>query len=158
MTFLDTDYAWAAGFLDGEGCFTLLKHGSSSTHYSQRALHISASQADIQPLIKLREMFGGRVGRRSRDTLKGTPIYVWTLGMSSKTVAEFVPQVLPYLIVKHRQAEILLEFSTTIRRRGRPKSGIVSLTTQDEIDTRMRLIEEIEVIRGRSAAEEVMLG
>lgn len=152
-----TDLAWAAGFLDGEGCFTLIKQ-SGATLPSQRSLYVGASQSTREPLEKLQELFGGKLNIRSRPTDKGTIMHVWLLGQRAAVVQEFIPQVLPYLIVKKREAEILLEFAATVRRRGRPKRGVTDFTSQEEIDTRMRLIAEMDTIRGRSAVEVVISG
>lgn len=151
------DLAWAAGFLDGEGCFTLVKM-SGATNPSQRSLYVGASQSTREPLEKLQSLFGGKLSIRSRPTDKGTVMHVWLLGQRSAVVAEFIPQVLPYLVVKRREAEILLEFAATVRRRGRPRRGVTDSTSQDEIATRMRLIAEMDTIRGRSAAEVVISG
>lgn len=143
----DTDIAWAAGFLDGEGCFTLTKQ-SGKTHESQRALHISASQVRLEPLVKLEELFGGKVKKHSRKTMKGTTIYVWLLGQNARKVEVFLPQVIPYMVVKKREAEILLDFASTIRRRGRPKHGVSHFTDAIDVEKRMRLIREMKSIRG----------
>lgn len=141
------DLAWAAGFLDGEGCFTLSKQ-SGPTHPSQRALHVSASQTRREPLDKLQGLFGGKVKEHSRTTEKGTVIWVWILGQRSSVVQEFIPQVLPYLVVKKREAEILLEFAATVRFRGRPKAGVDHLNPA-EVAIREALISELNDIRGR---------
>lgn len=45
------DIAWAAGFLEGEGWFSK----------PPLAMRAAASQKDIQPLLKLQQIFGGAV-------------------------------------------------------------------------------------------------
>lgn len=120
---------------------------SGPTRPSQRALHVSASQTRREPLDKLQLLFGGRVHHR-RQTHTGNIIYYWVLSSDARKVEEFLPQVMPYLVVKRREAEILMEFASTIRRRGRPKAGVVDHTSQEEIEVRERLIAELADIRG----------
>jgi hypothetical protein len=48
------DLEWAAGFLEGEGCFQLNGMG----RYTQR---VSAVQVQKQPIEKLQRLFGGTV-------------------------------------------------------------------------------------------------
>src|SRR5262245_15378717 len=63
----DTDIAWAAGFLEGEGHFS----GDG------RSPQVEATQNNSSPLLKLRELFGGSVRpdywlqRRDKET------YIW---------------------------------------------------------------------------------
>jgi len=67
-----TDLQWAAGFLEGEGCFNLL---------SKDQPNITASQMTVQPLEKLRNIFGATTFRQSKLISRGskTGIYVWQL-------------------------------------------------------------------------------
>lgn len=47
---IETDAAWAAGFLDGEGCFSIRVAGDSFHPI------VEASQVDPRPLLKLQQM------------------------------------------------------------------------------------------------------
>lgn len=57
---LDTELAWSAGFLDGEGNFRFQKINRRSG-YSQLQLHIQAQQVHREPLDRLQRALGGRV-------------------------------------------------------------------------------------------------
>lgn len=118
---------------------------SGATHSSQRGLHIGASQVRIPPIIKLQVLFGGKIGE-ARQTHTGETIYWWRVGSAAK-VKEIVPQLLPYLVVKKREAEIILAFADTVRRRGRPNREVVHHTSLDEVRVRRELIEELKGIR-----------
>lgn len=75
---------WAAGFLEGEGCFGLrdrktTKHG--------RSLDLKASQVNPEPLYRLRALFGGSVygpykHRPSMKIRNQQPFYEWHVGGS----------------------------------------------------------------------------
>lgn len=63
------DIAWAAGFLEGEGCF----------HPARQK--ITAAQVQLHPLEKLRDLFGGSIKKygpygSSKHT---NPYYLWAL-------------------------------------------------------------------------------
>ena len=61
-----TDYAWAAGFLEGEGCFR--KNGGSQC--------VVVPQVNMEPLVRLQAWFGGRIGRTHTREF---PINTWTV-------------------------------------------------------------------------------
>ena len=66
----DRDLGWAAGFLEGEGCF----------HASRTCFQVSANQVQREPLAKLQKLFGGRINLKSKN-LRGneSPCHAWTL-------------------------------------------------------------------------------
>ena len=61
------EIVWAAGFLEGEGCF----------HARNRA--ISCSQVQRWPLDRLAAAFGGHIGFRTPQNENHSPYYAWTL-------------------------------------------------------------------------------
>lgn len=63
----EKDFYWAAGFLEGEGSFSIM----SGTDLRAR---ITAGQKIIEPLQKLLEIFGGRI-----YTLKNRTYNTWML-------------------------------------------------------------------------------
>lgn len=48
----DVDYAWAAGFFEGEGCISITK---------DYTLHVRVSQVDREPLDRLKTLFHGNI-------------------------------------------------------------------------------------------------
>lgn len=116
---------------------------------------VSAVQVDIRPLLRLKQMFGGNVTRLG-TTKKGSEIWQWRVGNAAE-IRDVVPKLLPYLFLKRREAEIVFEFAHTVRPRGRVPNGVEAHPSA-MVAKRWALIEELGAIRGRSAAEEVMLG
>lgn len=108
--------AWAAGFLDGEGCFTLTR----STNKRTVNARIHAGQIVRDPLDKLQGLFGGNVSLR--DT-RNRPFWLWEL-YGASACRTVLPQLIPYLVVKRAQAELLLEFCERIN----PRAGGTPLT------------------------------
>jgi hypothetical protein len=95
-----TDLHWAAGFLEGEGCFTPI---------NKKHARISVSQKNEEPLLKLQALMGGSIKplTRVRPMLVGgrivqqeSSILRWTLnGLAAKP---FLEKLLPLMSVKRQ--------------------------------------------------------
>jgi len=97
----DSDIAWAAGFLDGEGCFYMQKNKQRGNYYWTPSL--TAEQADLRPLEKLQELFGGTIYTRPSRGENRRPTWAWRLGGNEK-LAFVLAELEPYLIVKKEKA------------------------------------------------------
>lgn len=88
---------WAAGFLEGEGCFSATRN----------AVMITATQVQREPIDRLLQYFGGKVGRYHSATRQANghaAIHTWTLyGAKARGVA----MTLYVLMSPKRQAEII---------------------------------------------------
>lgn len=62
--------AWAAGFIEGEGSFSMTKGQSPK---------VTAAQVQKEPVERLRRLFGGNVTRRFTKGFSSQPIWVWAL-------------------------------------------------------------------------------
>lgn len=79
------DYAWAAGFHEGEG------HVSSP---NSGGLVATVSQTNQEPLLKLQRMFGGSIyGPKNHG---GKDYWVWSLNNAAGT-SHYVWSILPWL-------------------------------------------------------------
>lgn len=125
-------YVWAAGFFDGEGCVGLYNTGSNG---NSRYPVIRVSQARREPLDYLQEMFGGTVVIQYRA--KGKTYYSWQL-VGSKAVAYALSHMLPFLRVKHKEAELLVEYCSRIGKCG-TRGGL----SEEERQARTAIYEEI---------------
>lgn len=104
---------YLAGFFDGEGCVRVMrnrgvvKYNASPSH---RLCLIVNQRADhSEPLVMLKEVFGGWLGRGS--SRKGCrPIACWQL--LGKPAAAALELMLPYLTVKLAPAKAGLAFHT----------------------------------------------
>lgn len=104
----ETDKAWAAGFLDGEGCISIML----GAHQRQIYLRVSVGQIDQQPLSDLQSYFGGSI--RASQNKRRYVYYEWCA--FSQRAADALTVLRPYLRVKHRQADVALEFWRTCGR------------------------------------------
>lgn len=126
MSLSNTDLAYIAGFLDGEGCFTFTS-----------SITVKAAITHLPTLEWLQSVFGGSLREHNSPTHK-KQAWVWVV--HAQAAAEVLEQVLPYLREKRRKAELLLEFQSTIGRRGVP--------VPDDIKSRRLEIRE-EVMKCR---------
>ncbi len=93
----ELDIAWAAGFIDGDGCFS-----SSNTGVFIRVAHTHKPTLDF-----LQKTFGGTLHEHNH----GRPAHykrVWRWAVWGDTAKEVALQLLPYLKEKKEQAAILI--------------------------------------------------
>jgi hypothetical protein len=108
---------YLAGFFDGEGSVSIAyrqaqvgRGGRVSPSY---VLQVKVDQIDMRPLLALQERSGGRIlpagpGRRT-----------WSWQVSARKARPVLEGLLPYLVVKRRDAEIGLAFLEISRRQGK---------------------------------------
>lgn len=136
MTKLSRQYV--AGFIDGEGYIALshrFEHNSSGT-YGTWSSWVTITNTKPLILHLIQNKYGGFMYKRIPDPTKNhKPAY--QLIFVKKTARNLLKSILPYLILKKRQAELLLtlDFNNDARRRGIPK---------DEIKKRKRVLREIK--------------
>jgi hypothetical protein len=121
--------------MDGEGCFTLARN-TNKPDWNRRPM-MAAMQKKLVPLAKLHTMFGGTV----RKSGAGKKYFSWQL--STREMAVVIPWLIPHLVMKQEEAEIVLAYAATVRR-SRPGGGAIE---QDEIDYRQALVDRLGVIR-----------
>lgn len=107
------EFAWAAGFFDGEGWVKIQSRGGEYTGFY---LRIGVSQVKQEPLIKMQQIFGGIVRIKQQAIGNRKLQYVWTL--STKQAAEALRCMLPYMVHKNDVTAIALEFEKTVGQTG----------------------------------------
>lgn len=98
-------FAYTAGILDGEGCFSIQKSGGTYRTTIQVQMTSRAVPA------WLHENFGGGHFSSRPATAQTEELFIWVLASKPKIVF-MIPWLLPYLKVKNLPATILLEFCT----------------------------------------------
>jgi hypothetical protein len=113
----DTDLAWAAGCVDGEGCISIRQVRAANSRELQFAMYLAVGNTDPRMPLRLRELFGGNVVNKTRQQ-KRRPVFEWRV-FSSKA-GRIIAQLRPYLVIKGEQADIALAFAATLKAtRGR---------------------------------------
>lgn len=109
--------AWAAGFIDGEGYVGIVRQVDKHKIYSQwYRPTIDVGQSHLEPIRLLQNMFGVGIIRKIASS-NGNPFWHWTV-TGPIQIHDVLTQMLPYFVVKRRQAELLLQFRSTVVPRG----------------------------------------
>lgn len=105
---LSVDLAWAAGFVDGEGCISVveqLKPNRRSTH----RVRFQVAQNNLPVIEHLNTILGGmgRIYSMRRTAEHNRQMY--TLLVDGWKAVAVVARLAPYLVRKRQEAEVLLE-------------------------------------------------
>ncbi len=137
--------AYFAGCIDCDGSIGIKKStyamrvrgDAGQPVFSERVLF-----AQVKPEIThlLKEHFGGSYGIQKADTPNSHPIYKWSA--TDKQAVACIKAILPYLRIKRKQAEILLELRK-LKEIPRLKIGTFKMMNRwhKEIDMPRRIVD-----------------
>lgn len=122
----ETELAWAAGIVDGEGCICIYgRHG----RVSKKGVHalqliVNVTNTDPRMPIKMKEIFGGHLtgSVERRNNPRRRPCMVWTI--TGKPAGSALVKMMPYLVVKREQAEVAVAYVGTIGGGGKLADGV----------------------------------
>ena len=97
--------AWMAGFFDGEGYVGVIRNWDRRYQKYNYRVQVSLGQVSPFPLEVFREHFGGNL-RHQKNGHQG----FWEWRVTGEKAYAPMRLLAPYLIVKRRQAELILEF------------------------------------------------
>lgn len=115
------ELAWLAGIMDADGYFTIKRN----TNRMRRHDAVSPTYHEIVGIKqtcpvapdKLKELFGGSRSLQKPNAKNGKPLHGWYA--SDRIAATVAKTLLPYLRIKPRQAELILELR---KHKDRPRS------------------------------------
>ena len=103
------EIVYLAGFFDGEGYVGVQRRPPRARQVSwQHRLDIEVTNTDPAPLLLAHQLWGGSMSTRRMAQPHHQQTYRWSL--SGPGAAGALRQMLPYLIVKRREARIGLRF------------------------------------------------
>ena len=109
--------AYAAGFYDGEGTVYInnLKHNiKNGRTIPSHCLVAEVTNTNKEVLMCFKEYFRGNIKYYSVDKLGNTGVGSkkpqWRWNVSGNQAKDFFEAILPYLIVKRKQAELAISF------------------------------------------------
>lgn len=97
-------WAWLAGFLDGDGCYSF----RTSRNHNMR-LSVTAHVMDLSALEFLQKAFGGTIKNNSRST----DIKVWWRGLGpshSSFALRFLPSIVGHARLKRHRIEQMIHY------------------------------------------------
>lgn len=134
--------AYIAGIIDGEGCITIRKWKSQGKIYHKPVIELGMCCRDVVAFV------ADYFGKNSlwfdvyRKNIKWKPIHKWRV--TGTFVIPILEQILPFLIEKREQAEIVLKLARTMKKRiGKRGPNL----TDDDIKERELLYQKIQLFR-----------
>lgn len=103
-------WSWLGGFIDGEGCFGIYRKNEKSGVYLYPIVDIvNTNPRDIERVAEIVKQFTG-----CHIDLKGQTVThkaKWSLRVIGfNRCKAFLPHIIPFLVGKKEEAELLLEF------------------------------------------------
>lgn len=135
-------WAYLAGFYDGEGTITTTKQ-QRADGVSYYQLRFVISNTSYEVLKSLQEQFGGSIHGHKPTNTKHRKFFQWYMSSVEKTVP-VLKGMLPYLRYKTQEIELALEFFKRIR-----QSNQGTKLTPQELMARIDLINKIRSLPGR---------
>jgi len=102
----NTELAYLAGIIDGEGYINIQWVESSHSFY----LQLTITNSNLELIDWIRERIIGCYFHRREAGYSTNTVPVFTLQLNGKKTQSLLKQLLPFLIVKRAKATIALEF------------------------------------------------
>jgi hypothetical protein len=133
--------AWLAALIDGEGAIMMTRRQSkreaSLTNVHHRIV-VSVYNTDRRLMDALVERTGiDRVYTHTRTPKENHKKTAYSWRMTSRDIREIMPQVLPWLVCKREQAELVLE-AAKLAELGGAKKGQKMAPLEDRIQWKAR--------------------
>ncbi len=131
MKIINTQKAYIAGILDGEGYIGLTRDNTAG-RYRPRVV---ISNCNLPLLVYIQTIIGGRLHKKTRI---GTRYQGYNL--SIRHFMEWLPQITPYLVGKKNKSVLLMEALKilAVRRKKTAAAGDYGLKRLNEIDKLLR--------------------
>ena|ERR1700733_4834323 len=156
---MDTEYAWAAGFIDGEGTITIKRYYRGNRVHFQP--YVACTQAEgfnhFEAIDHLQALFGGSIAYGKAKPPR-TATRQWIC--ASRKAIECLRKIRPYLSIKHTNADILLRYYevTNARAKGYYRLSDEELALRQEIWDEMRLLNQRGTLRLQRLSEQTPKG
>lgn len=124
---IETDYAYAAGIIDGEGAIAVAR--KKHFHGFSYSLSVVVMMTDEEILMWLQNKFGGHVQHYNRSKKHPTwkLMYLWR--RCGRDAAIFLNKIMPYLKLKRLRAELAVQMMEIKTLKGGTR-GNVPLTPE----------------------------
>lgn len=142
----ETDKAYVAGFVDGEGTITITRQsaktfGGNENFYTS----LEISNTNLEILEWIQSLYGGTL-KTSQNHKHGNRKISYVLYWYSEKARPVLVSIYPYLRIKKEHATLSLEFMNLLKRQGAGKGRKVSL---DDVSERDDYCQEIQYLNKR---------
>lgn len=134
------DLAYAAGYIDGDGCLYIGRTETKKCLVYEYNVQVCSINPNIINWFK--EKFGGATRTKERRINQKTP-YVWTI--KTRDAINLVMNIQPYLIAKHRESHYWIELALHIDQNGFKRVCKEGIEHRDTVihKKRMMAIEDL---------------
>ena len=115
---MDTNLAYVAGLIDGEGCIHL---DVTKGRWYQPRVSVGMTEPALQLLTSLKDEWGGTLYRLRKPTQKWAGAWTWHL--TGPVAAELLTAIRPFLRLKTAQADAALELNAIVQSLPKTASG-----------------------------------
>ena len=140
ISYKSTDIAYLAGIIDGEGSIYIGNFScNTTTKLPYYQTNIQVTNTDKGLIDWLKETFGGLTNTRTRKQMPGNSrkqVYIWTV--TGERLTHLCEEILPYLICKRRQAEIMLKMRATFETGSPNRLGLETRHIRQSLMDEMR--------------------
>ena len=144
-SFPDTELAYMAGLVDGEGTISVSNSRSKvkGRLYENSDTVLQVYNCHLGALGWIRERFGGYIYKVPRASAAWKDSYAWKTSHSN--ACRVLKLILPFLIIKKQQANLLVEFAATRKHYG--SKGV----PDDILIFRGELVKELKTLNKRGS-------
>lgn len=100
----ETQLAYIAGFIDGEGTFVVGKYSRSGNRYLAYRGFCAIANTHVPVLQSIQKLLGGKIIEQ------GIGRQCFSLSFTTNEIRRWLPDLQQFLIVKKEQAEVLMAF------------------------------------------------
>lgn len=112
----NTEVAYLAGLMDGEGCIYMER--KASRHSYSYVLVVRVTNEHKGALERCKEKFGGSLYTMSEADTEQNRKQIFQWSIKGKAAHEFLKTVVPFLVIKLEQAQLVIDNWEKIRPRG----------------------------------------
>lgn len=136
--------AYIAGVLDGEGTLIVGKYRRSGNRYLGYRGFMSIANTNIPMLLHIKGIIGGKICAQKKTTGPYLGSVCYNLYLNTHQIREQLPKILPFLVAKKEQAEVLLDF---LGRQASNASAPVSDELLDFYESCYQRLKELKKLR-----------
>lgn len=139
----ETDCAWTAGLIDGEGCIYIHrsrpKNGAINPCFS---LKVRVGMIHMPTIQKLKDLWGGYYSERKVKQKNSRNQAIWEV--SSKNAEFLLKYIICFLITKKEEAILALEFLTLPKATQFKETPLWLLNKRQELFHKIKALKRIE--------------
>lgn len=151
-----TVLAYLAGIVDGEGSLSIGSYSKSSIGTDQFTTYLCICNTNKDMIDWLVDNFGTKcIPYTSKQLSKNSRLPVWRWQITGDKLLHICELILPFIVAKRRQVEIMIEMRKTFKERTYKKGQRGPKISDELIIRRHSLIKEIRSLHIRTSSLKV---